>query len=385
MKKTGAITLILIILIMAAVLVSCTEEEYRSSRLYKSLTSYEQKGETVTLKNKKYNKITLLEKAVLDISKGQIYNADFDEALNIKGASTVSILNSEIISKTIGIRATEKDTVVNALSTSIASYGNYVLSVTDNAIFTGSSLKIANLSDTGAGIQISSKASVVLNNSSVTTKGAGLEADSMISVSASEMTVESLKFYEGAAVTFDNSRFYTKYGIILMDNPNENLIHVSLNLKKVKLTADNGALLSMIDTKASVKMEETSIIQNEYNVISLKNSEATLTLFKSNIEGSIIADDSSCLNILLKEGSVFKGYINKDNKSRTVTVQIEENSTWEVTSDSYVRGIIVKDKNLNGIKSNGFTIFYDTKCVTNAWLEKATVTLPDGGKLVPMK
>lgn len=59
MRKTNALKLIIIILIMSAVLVSCTEEEYRASRLYKSLTSYEQKSETVTLKNKKYNKIDL--------------------------------------------------------------------------------------------------------------------------------------------------------------------------------------------------------------------------------------------------------------------------------------------------------------------------------------
>ncbi len=385
MRKTGAIKLIIIILLMSAVLVSCTEEEYRASRLYKSLTSYEQKGETVALKNKKYNKIDLSKKAILEISKAQIYNADFNEAVNIKGASTVSILNSEIISKTLAVRAAEKDTVVNVISTDIASYGDYVISVTDNAVFTGSSLNLANLGDTGAAIQVTSRASLVLNNSNVNAKGAGVESDSLVSISSSEMTVESLKFYEGAAVTLDDSRFYTLHGIMLLDNSNENLIHVSLNLKKTKLTADNGTLVSMIDTKASIKLEDTTISQKEYNVISLKNSEVTVTLCKSNVEGSIIADDSSSLNILIKDGSTFKGYINRDNKAKTVTVQIEENSIWEVTSDSYVRGIILKDRDLSGIKSNGFTIFYDTKCVTNSWMEKSTINLPDGGKLVPLK
>ncbi|HQM39646.1 MAG TPA: hypothetical protein PLT91_05350 [Clostridia bacterium] len=386
MRKTGAIKLILIILIMSAVLVSCTEEEYRASRLYKSLTSYEQKGETVALKNKKYNKIDLSEKAVLEISKGQIYNADFYEAVNIKSASTASIINSEIISKTVAIRASEQDSVINAISTNIASYGDYVISISDNAVFTGSSLNIANLGDTGAAIQVTSKASMVLNNSNVTAKSTGVETDSLVSISGSQMTVESMKFYEGAAITIDDSSFYTKHGIILLDNfNNENLIHISLNMKKTKLTADNGALLSMIDTKASAKLEDTTLSQNEYCVVSLINSEGTLTLSKSNVLGSIVADERSSLNILIKDGSVIKGYINKDNKARTVTVQIEENSVWEVTSDSYVRGIILKDKNLSGIKSNGFTIFYDTKCVTNTWMGKATIYLPDGGKLVPLK
>jgi hypothetical protein len=385
MRKTNALKLIIIILIMSAVLVSCTEEEYRASRLYKSLTSYEQKSETVTLKNKKYNKIDLSKKAVLELSKGMIYNVDFSEAVNVRDASTASILNSEIISKTLAMKVTEKDTVMNVISTDIASYGDYVISVTDNAVFTGSGLKVNNLGEGGAAIKISSGASMVLNKSNVKANGAGVESDSLVSISSSEMTVESLRFYEGATVTLDDSRFYTNHGIMLLDNANEKLIHVSLNLKKAKLTADDGALLSMIDTKASVKIEDTTLNQGSSNIMLLKNSEATVTLCNSDAEGGVMTDESSSLNLLIKNGSAFKGYINKGNRTKTVTVQIEENSVWEVTSDSYVRGIILKDANFENIKSNGFTIYYDPKSSTNAWLDKKTVNLPDGGRLAPLR
>lgn len=385
MRKTNALKLIIIILIMSAVLVSCTEEEYRASRLYKSLTSYEQKSETVTLKNKKYNKIDLSKKAVLELSKGMIYNVDFSEAVNVRDASTASILNSEIISKTLAMKVTEKDTVMNVISTDIASYGDYVISVTDNAVFTGSGLKVNNLGEGGAAIKISSGASMVLNKSNVKANGAGVESDSLVSISSSEMTVESLRFYEGATVTLDDSRFYTNHGIMLLDNANEKLIHVSLNLKKAKLTADDGALLSMIDTKASVKIEDTTLNQGSSNIMLLKNSEATVTLCNSDAEGGVMTDESSSLNLLIKNGSAFKGYINKGNRTKTVTVQIEENSVWEVTSDSYVRGVILKDANFENIKSNGFTIYYDPKSSTNAWLDKKTVNLLDGGRLAPLR
>lgn len=385
MRKTNALKLIIIILIMSAVLVSCTEEEYRASRLYKSLTSYEQKSETVTLKNKKYNKIDLSKKAVLELSKGMIYNVDFSEAVNVRDASTASILNSEIISKTLAMKVTEKDTVMNVISTDIASYGDYVISVTDNAVFTGSGLKVNNLGEAGAAIKISSGASMVLNKSNVKANGAGVESDSLVSISSSEMTVESLRFYEGATVTLDDSRFYTNHGIMLLDNANEKLIHVSLNLKKAKLTADDGALLSMIDTKASVKIEDTTLNQGSSNIMLLKNSEATVTLCNSDAEGGVMTDESSSLNLLIKNGSAFKGYINKGNRTKTVTVQIEENSVWEVTSDSYVRGVILKDANFENIKSNGFTIYYDPKSSTNAWLDKKTVNLTDGGRLAPLR
>lgn len=382
MNKNGAVKIILIILIMSALLTSCTEEEYRASKLYRSLTSYEQVGETVTLKNKKYNRVYLTEEAQLDMSKVEIYNADFDQAVMVEDSS-LALLNSQVLSKTIAITSLGKETIINAISSEMASYGLFVLDVSDKALFTGSNLKITNLSENGSGINVRSEASMVINNSNVSVKGVGVETDAIVSISNSEITSSSLKFYEGASVTLTDSRFYTDHGLLLVDNLIENKIHVSLNLEKVKLNTTYGAALSMIDAKASVKISESSIGQNSKNVMSLSNSEGTLTLCNTTIEGNINTDEASSLNILLKQESVLIGQINNENKYNTVTIQIEEASVWELTQDSYVRGIILKDKTLNGIKSNGHTIYYNTKCATNAWLNGNTIYLNDGGKITP--
>ena len=382
MNKNGAVKIILIILIMSALLTSCTEEEYRASKLYRSLTSYEQVGETVTLKNKKYNRVYLTEEAQLDMSKVEIYNADFDQAVMVEDSS-LALLNSQVLSKTIAITSLGKETIINAISSEMASYGLFVLDISDKALFTGSNLKITNLSENGSGINVRSEASMVINNSNVSVKGVGVETDATVSINNSEITSSSLKFYEGASVTLTDSRFYTDHGLLLVDNLIENKIHVSLNLEKVKLNTTYGAALSMIDAKASVKISESTIGQNSKNVMSLSNSEGTLTLCNTSIEGNINTDETSSLNILLKQESVLIGQINNENKYNTVTIQIEEASVWELTQDSYVRGIILKDKTLNGIKSNGHTIYYNTKCATNAWLNGNTIYLNDGGKITP--
>lgn len=382
MNKNGAVKIILIILIMSALLTSCTEEEYRASKLYRSLTSYEQVGEKVTLKNKKYNRVYLTEEAQLDMSKVEIYNADFDQAVMVEDSS-LALLNSQVLSKTIAITSLGKETIINAISSEMASYGLFVLDISDKALFTGSNLKIANLSENGSGINVRSEASMVINNSNVSVKGVGVETDAIVSISNSEITSSSLKFYEGASVTLTDSRFYTDHGLLLVDNLIENKIHVSLNLEKVKLNTTYGAALSMIDAKASVKISESTISQNSKNLMSLSNSEGTLTLCNTTIEGNINTDEASSLNILLKQESVLIGQINNENKYNTVTIQIEEASVWELTQDSYVRGIILKDKTLNGIKSNGHTIYYNTKCATNAWLNGNTIYLNDGGKITP--
>lgn len=382
MNKNGAVKIILIILIMSALLTSCTEEEYRASKLYRSLTSYEQVGETVTLKNKKYNRVYLKEEAQLDMSKVEIYNADFDQAVLVEDSS-LAFLNSQVLSKTTAITSLGKESIINAISSEMASYGLFVLDISDKALFTGSNLKITNLSENGSGINVRSEASMVINNSNVSVKGVGVETDAIVSISNSEITSSSLKFYEGASVTLTDSRFYTDHGLLLVDNPTENKIHVSLNLEKVKLNTTYGAALSMIDAKASVKISESTIDQNSKNVMSLSNSEGTLTLCNTTIEGNINTDETSSLNILLKQEAILIGQINNENKYNTVTIQIEEASVWELTQDSYVRGIILKDKTLNGIKSNGHTIYYDTKCATNTWLNGNTIYLEDGGKITP--
>lgn len=385
MKNKSILKIIFILLLTSLALVSCTEEEYSSTKLYKSLTSYVQSGDTAVLKNKKYNRIALSGQSVLEINKAEIYNADFDEAASVEDASTLSILNSEIISKSVALRGNGNKTTVNAISSKITSYGKYVLDIKDNAIFTGSSLDINNLSDDGAGIIVSSKASFILNNSNVEAKGVGIESDSLVCIMDTEMNVRSLIFYEGASVTLDDSRFYTEHGILLVDNPKDNMIHVSLNLEKVKLAASNGAALSLVDSKATIKIAASTIGQSFTNVIALKKSEGTVTVCNTYITGDIAADEESCLNILLKEGSVLTGAINNINKAKTVTIQIDETSSWILQADSYVRGIISKDKSLNSIKSNGFTIYYDSSCNTNSWLNKSIVNLPGGGLLVPAK
>ena len=293
MNKNGAVKIILIILIMSALLTSCTEEEYRASKLYRSLTSYEQVGETVTLKNKKYNRVYLTEEAQLDMSKVEIYNADFDQAVMVKESSSLAILNSQILSKNTAITSVGEETIINAISSEMASYGLFVLDISDKALFTGSNLKITNLSENGSGINVRSEASMVINNSNVSVKGVGVETDAIVSINNSEITSSSLKFYEGASVTLTDSRFYTDHGLLLVDNPTENKIHVSLNLEKVKLNTTYGAALSMIDAKASVKISESTIGQNSKNVMSLSNSEGTLTLCNTSIEGNINTDETS--------------------------------------------------------------------------------------------
>ena len=70
------------------------------------------------------------------------------------------------------------------------------------------------------------------------------------------------------------------------------------------------------------------------------------------IDGNMVVDEVSSLNLYLKESSSFNGAINTDGAAGDVYVEIEDGSTWTLTGDSYVTSLTCSagSVNLNGYK-----------------------------------
>ena len=80
---------------------------------------------------------------------------------------------------------------------------------------------------------------------------------------------------------------------------------------------------------------------------------ATLNLAVQEIEGNLIADESSSLALNLTEGSRYTGAINPDGAAGSVSVTIDESSTWTLTADSFVDSL---DAAEGSIDLNGYTL-----------------------------
>lgn len=63
---------------------------------------------------------------------------------------------------------------------------------------------------------------------------------------------------------------------------------------------------------------------------------------------------------------------------------LDKTSVWNVTADSYVTFISDTDTSFSNIISNGHTIYYSRNDSNNSYLNGKTITLSDGGKLVPV-
>ena len=158
-----------------------------------------------------------------------------------------------------------------------------------------------------------------------------------------------------------------------------------------------GPFFYVTNTKARVNLDSTEI-RNPGGIlaqISGNNSErgwgragangGTLELNATNqsIEGYIVVDSISSLSLSLGKKSSFRGALNASDGG-TVDVTLDKSASFELTGDAYVRIFRDGDTSFGNVKTNGHTIFYDTNRAENSSLGGRTITLPDGGKFVPV-
>ena len=60
-----------------------------------------------------------------------------------------------------------------------------------------------------------------------------------------------------------------------------------------------------------------------------------MSLTDQTVEGDIVVDEISTLDLDMS-GSVLTGAVNEDNSGGNISITLDDNSTWNLTSDSYV-------------------------------------------------
>lgn len=74
--------------------------------------------------------------------------------------------------------------------------------------------------------------------------------------------------------------------------------------------------------------------------------DVKMTLTDQTVEGDIVVDEISSLDLDMS-GSVLTGAINADNSDGNISVSLDENSTWNLTSDCYISSFEGDISNIN--------------------------------------
>ncbi len=102
--------------------------------------------------------------------------------------------------------------------------------------------------------------------------------------------------------------------------------------------------------------------------------------------GNIVADSYSNASVNILTGATLTGAINNANTAKLVALTLDATSTWTLTANSYINGLIsnpgISGTSVANITGNGYHIYYTES--TNAALGGLTYSLVGGGYLMPV-
>ncbi len=138
----------------------------------------------------------------------------------------------------------------------------------------------------------------------------------------------------------------------------------SFEMNGGSLENKNGDIFFVNNTKAEISLKEAEITNEDENGIFLRAAAAgwgnegsngghvDMKTEKQVIDGDMLIDDISSLNLYLKDGSVFTGSINPEGKAGDVYVELSDGSVWTLSADSYISSLTcgIDSINLNGHK-----------------------------------
>ena len=138
----------------------------------------------------------------------------------------------------------------------------------------------------------------------------------------------------------------------------------SFSMTGGSLTNENGDIFFVNNTACDIDLTSAAITNNDASGVFLRAAAAGWGSAGSNgghvnlnasdqvINGNMLVDDVSTLNLYLHDGSQFTGAVNPDGQTGDVYVELDANSTWTLTADSYVSSLtcVQGTINLNGHK-----------------------------------
>ncbi|MBR4471982.1 MAG: hypothetical protein IKS54_11790 [Erysipelotrichaceae bacterium] len=125
----------------------------------------------------------------------------------------------------------------------------------------------------------------------------------------------------------------------------------SFTMNGGSLLNKNGDVFFVNNTVATISLEDVAITNEDADGYFLRAAAAgwgttgsngghvTMDLTKQDVQGDMIVDEVSSLNLYLKDGSSYTGAINEENEGGQIYVEIEEGSKWVLTADSYITSL----------------------------------------------
>ena len=215
-------------------------------------------------------------------------------------------------------------------------------------------------SGTGSPV-IYSTADITVNNAemeSTASQGVVVEGKNSVTLNNVELTADN------NTKNSDKSDYYQAVMIYQSMSGDADEGTSSFTMNGGKLTNANGDIFFVNNTATTIDLTDAEIINNGDGVFlraaaagwgseGSNGGHVNMTAADQEINGDMVVDEVSELNLYLKDSSAFTGAINSDGAAGSVYVEIEEGSKWVLTGDSYITSLTCS---ADAIDLNGYTL-----------------------------
>lgn len=147
----------------------------------------------------------------------------------------------------------------------------------------------------------------------------------------------------------------------------------SFTMNGGSLTNENGDIFFVNNTATEITLTNATIVNNDTDGYFLRAAAAGWGSEGSNggqvslyakgqtINGDMLVDDVSHLNLYLSDGSRFMGAINSDGQAGEVYVELSGGAKWTLSADSYITSLTC---DAESIDLNGHTLYVNGEAYT---------------------
>ncbi len=221
-------------------------------------------------------------------------------------------------------------------------------------------------SGTGSPV-IYSTADITVNDASLvskTSQGVVVEGKNSVTLNGDDLTVNNTKVNGDQTDTHQAVMIYQSMSGDAASGTSK------FTMKDTTLTNKTGDIFFVNNTVTKINLTNSKIINKDKDGIFLRAEAAgwgnsgsngghvTLKANNQSIDGEMVVDDISTLNLFLSKGSDFTGTINKDGEAGDVYVKLSGGSKWTLTDDAYITSLTC---DADSIDLNGHTLYVNGK------------------------
>ena len=129
------------------------------------------------------------------------------------------------------------------------------------------------------------------------------------------------------------------------------------------ITTNKGDTIFITNTTATIDLENNNITNADGDFLRIQTGKwgnsgsnggaVTMNLTNQKVNGNIVVDNISTLDLSLTNGSVIVGAIDADNQAKNISLKLSNDSILALTADTYIASLDNDIANNTNIYSNG--------------------------------